>query len=137
MPDETQASASFSARDRDLLSLCARALVGMSRFGLAVVLYALMIESDPQDAYAHRALGICYERLDEPEKAAEALDRAIELDPDDADARIVRAALRVAARDADGAREDLSAVMDRLDALPPRIARRARTLHEALLHDPA
>ena len=104
----------------------------MSRFDLAAVLYALLIESDPQDAYAYRALGICYERLDQPDKAIEALDQALELDPNDADARLVRAGLRLAARDADGAREDLAAVLDLLDDLPPRIARRARSLHEAL-----
>lgn len=132
MAAEPRAAVHFNEQERRTVGLCAQALVGMSRFDLAAVLYGLMIESNPQDACAYRALGICFERLDQPEQARAALDRALELDPDDAYARVTRAAVRLAGRDRDGAREDLSRVMGQLGALPAQLAGRARSLHEAL-----
>ncbi len=132
MAVEPRPATPFNEDARRTMGLCAQMLVGLSRFDLAAVLYGLMIERDAQDAFAYRALGICLERLDQPEQARAALDRALELDPDDAYARVTRAAVRLAGHDRAGARGDLDRVMGQLGSLPAQLAERARSLHAAL-----
>lgn len=74
-------------------------------------------ELEPTVAAFFAQRGAIHAVMSHPAKAQEDFDKALQLDPTDAEARFDRAALRMAAKDRDGAKADL-AILD--EALPPR-----------------
>ena len=71
------------------------------------------LRRDPDDPLTHQLLGACYRRLDEPDEAAGAFRRALELDPSLARSRIGLAAVLSGQGDVEGAIAQLDTVLEK------------------------
>lgn len=114
--------------ERAALHAVGERLVGMSRFAEAAGVFRLLLACEPRNGFYNRAYGICCENLDRLDEAAWALDRAIEDDPQDAFARVSRAAVRIRQGNRDGALADLRSVNTAAQGVPPVLARRIRAM---------
>jgi tetratricopeptide (TPR) repeat protein len=72
----------------------AKTLIDLKRYDDAVAAAQTLVALDTQLAPSWKLLGVAYIRAGHARAAAEALDRAIMLDPDDVEARSLRAELR-------------------------------------------
>ncbi|UCF34306.1 MAG: tetratricopeptide repeat protein [Phycisphaerales bacterium] len=111
---------------RQLLSVLGDRLLAENKFEEARSVYEVLLASDRKNPFYNRAFGICCEQTNRMEEAKEALDRAINLDPQDAYAFTGRAAIRLREGDKEGALQDLQAAqatpVGQKDPLAKRIA---------------
>ena len=77
----------FSGRN---LAAMGRALLEMNRSEDAVKWLTMALEIDPDSAYLHSTLGLVRLQDGDPDRAREALDKAIAIDPDNPTARFVK-----------------------------------------------
>ena len=94
----------------------------------ARVMFEGLVSLDPHNAYYHRALGMIYWQLKEPQKALRQIDFAIRVDPTEIASYLSRAEIYVANQHFDLARQDLAFAIDNARPHERSLVRKARAM---------
>lgn len=105
----------------------AQALVATRQYGIARALLIELIAERPQDTHLHSQLGKLYATLDDSEQALGCFERAVALDPADADSHYWLGSLH----EKRGAREFAEAALVTASQLQPLIPRPAKSVPAA------
>ncbi len=119
-------------KERDTLSALGDRLLDENRFAEALHVYRILLAAEKNNAFYYRAYGVCCEQTDRVDEATEALERAIQLDPQDAYALTARAGIRLREGDKAGALQDLETAQATSDGKQPRLAERIQVLMQGV-----
>jgi predicted Zn-dependent protease len=124
------ADASWTNEELHMVRKRAHALYVQGRLREAAILLEGLVAIDPKDRYSRDALGSVYLGLDEPGRALEQFDRAVQLDPNDFQARARRCEVLIRTGDTPEALSELQ-ILKRI--LPATEIRRLQWRLEAAI----